>query len=65
MLDLEFVYLSICDFCFVGIWMLSAYHELAVTENICSLETWYFMSLVLFAGYLKNAEVAVDALSIW
>lgn len=30
-----------------------------------SLEVWYFMALVLFAGYLKNAEVAVDALSIW
>ncbi|KAG8366049.1 hypothetical protein BUALT_Bualt17G0035600 [Buddleja alternifolia] len=28
------------------------------------LETWYFMALVLFAGYLENAEVAVDALSI-
>ncbi|XP_075485518.1 protein DETOXIFICATION 29-like [Primulina tabacum] len=28
------------------------------------LETWYFMALVLFAGYLTNAEVAVDALSI-
>ncbi|XP_076912278.1 protein DETOXIFICATION 29-like [Bidens hawaiensis] len=28
------------------------------------LETWYFMALVLFAGYLPNAEVAVDALSI-
>ncbi|KAK4429792.1 protein DETOXIFICATION 29 [Sesamum alatum] len=28
------------------------------------LETWYFMALVLFAGYLKNAEVAVDSLSI-
>ncbi|KAI3684860.1 hypothetical protein L6452_34087 [Arctium lappa] len=28
------------------------------------LETWYFMALILFAGYLKNAEVAVDALSI-
>ena len=26
---------------------------------------WYFMLLVLFAGYLKNAEVSVDALSIW
>lgn len=31
----------------------------------CSLETWYFMALVLFAGYMKNAEAAVDALSIW
>lgn len=28
------------------------------------LETWYFIALVLFAGYLKNAEVAVSALSI-
>nr|XP_043636450.1 protein DETOXIFICATION 29-like [Erigeron canadensis] len=28
------------------------------------LEVWYFMALVLFAGYLKNAEIAVDALSI-
>nr|TKR91054.1 hypothetical protein D5086_0000227010 [Populus alba] len=28
------------------------------------LEVWYFMALILFAGYLKNAEVAVDALSI-
>ncbi|KAK6930968.1 Multi antimicrobial extrusion protein [Dillenia turbinata] len=30
----------------------------------CSLEVWYFMALILFAGYLKNAEVSVDALSI-
>ncbi|XP_024023914.1 protein DETOXIFICATION 29 [Morus notabilis] len=28
------------------------------------LETWYFMALILFAGYLKNAQVSVDALSI-
>ncbi|KAM6589362.1 protein DETOXIFICATION 29 [Cannabis sativa] len=28
------------------------------------LEIWYFMALVLFAGYLKNAEVSVDVLSI-
>ncbi|KAL3511331.1 hypothetical protein ACH5RR_030732 [Cinchona calisaya] len=28
------------------------------------LEFWYFVALVLFAGYLKNAEIAVDALSI-
>ncbi|KAL1807278.1 hypothetical protein DCAR_0833147 [Daucus carota subsp. sativus] len=28
------------------------------------LETWYFMALILFAGYLKNAEIAVDALSV-
>ncbi|KAK4402743.1 protein DETOXIFICATION 29 [Sesamum angolense] len=29
-----------------------------------SLEVWYYTALILFAGYLKNAEVAVDALSI-
>ncbi|XP_011086623.1 protein DETOXIFICATION 29 [Sesamum indicum] len=28
------------------------------------LEVWYYTALILFAGYLKNAEVAVDALSI-
>ncbi|KAI4328175.1 hypothetical protein L6164_020553 [Bauhinia variegata] len=28
------------------------------------LEAWYFMAIILFAGYLKNAEVSVDALSI-
>ncbi|CAA0826948.1 root hair specific 2 [Striga hermonthica] len=37
--------------------------SLASALMLC-LETWYFMALVLFAGYLKNAEVAVDALSI-
>nr|GMD23268.1 protein DETOXIFICATION 29-like [Ipomoea batatas] len=31
---------------------------------MCSLEMWYYMSLILFAGYLKDAEVAVDAVSI-
>ncbi|RDY06813.1 Protein DETOXIFICATION 29, partial [Mucuna pruriens] len=28
------------------------------------LEIWYFMALLLFAGYLKNAEISVDAFSI-
>ncbi|XP_043725986.1 protein DETOXIFICATION 29-like [Telopea speciosissima] len=28
------------------------------------LEVWYYMALILFAGYLKNPEVSVDALSI-
>ncbi|XP_052117624.1 LOW QUALITY PROTEIN: protein DETOXIFICATION 29-like [Arachis duranensis] len=31
--------------------------------SLC-LEVWYFMALILVAGYLKNAEVAVDAMSI-
>nr|CAB3481221.1 unnamed protein product [Digitaria exilis] len=29
------------------------------------LENWYYRLLVLLTGYLKNAEIAVDALSIW
>ncbi|KAH6770813.1 MATE efflux family protein [Perilla frutescens var. hirtella] len=37
--------------------------SLASAVMLC-LETWYFMALILFAGYLKNAEIAVDALSI-
>ncbi|KAL2484507.1 root hair specific 2 [Abeliophyllum distichum] len=37
--------------------------SLASAVMLC-LETWYFMSLILLAGYLKNAEVAVDVLSI-
>ncbi|PIN17377.1 putative membrane protein, predicted efflux pump [Handroanthus impetiginosus] len=37
--------------------------SLASAVMLC-LEIWYLTALVLFAGYLKNAEVAVDALSI-
>ncbi|MQL78653.1 hypothetical protein Taro_011083 [Colocasia esculenta] len=37
--------------------------SLASAVMLC-LEIWYFMSLILFAGYLKNAEVSVDTLSI-
>ncbi|KAK4488813.1 hypothetical protein RD792_004603 [Penstemon davidsonii] len=37
--------------------------SLASAVMMC-LETWYFMALILFAGYLKNAEVAVAALSV-
>ncbi|KAK6160235.1 hypothetical protein DH2020_003616 [Rehmannia glutinosa] len=37
--------------------------SLASAVMMC-LETWYFMALVLFAGYLKDAEVAVAALSV-
>ncbi|KAL1365519.1 protein DETOXIFICATION 29 [Arachis duranensis] len=37
--------------------------SLASAVMLC-LEMWYFMALILFAGYLKNAEVSVDALSI-
>lgn len=37
--------------------------SLASAVMLC-LEVWYFTALILFAGYLKNAEIAVDALSI-
>lgn len=32
---------------------------------ICSLENWYYRILILLTGNLKNAAIAVDALSIW
>ncbi|KAK4263130.1 hypothetical protein QN277_028595 [Acacia crassicarpa] len=37
--------------------------SLASAVMLC-LEVWYFMALILFAGYLKNAEISVDGLSI-
>lgn len=37
--------------------------SMASAVMLC-LEVWYFMALILFAGYLKNAEIAVDALSV-
>ncbi|KAJ8759013.1 hypothetical protein K2173_003251 [Erythroxylum novogranatense] len=37
--------------------------SLASAVMIC-LEVWYFSALILFAGYLKNAEVSIDALAI-
>ncbi|CAN6464418.1 unnamed protein product [Victoria cruziana] len=37
--------------------------SLASAVMLC-LEVWYFMALILFAGYLKDPEVSVDALSI-
>ncbi|XP_044491243.1 protein DETOXIFICATION 29-like [Mangifera indica] len=37
--------------------------SLASAVMLC-LEVWYYMALILFAGYLKNAKTSVDALSI-
>ncbi|KAL4559278.1 hypothetical protein LXL04_031415 [Taraxacum kok-saghyz] len=37
--------------------------SIASAVMLC-LELWYFSVLMLIAGYLKNAEIAVDALSI-
>ncbi|KAK9119809.1 hypothetical protein Scep_017902 [Stephania cephalantha] len=37
--------------------------SIASAVMLC-LEVWYFTALVLFAGYLNNPKIAVDALSI-
>ncbi|KAJ0096229.1 hypothetical protein Patl1_16060 [Pistacia atlantica] len=37
--------------------------SLASAVMLC-LEVWYYMALILFAGYLKNAKTSVDALSV-
>ncbi|KAK1314040.1 Protein TRANSPARENT TESTA 12 [Acorus calamus] len=37
--------------------------SIASAVMLC-LEVWYFMALILFAGYLKNPKVSVDGLSI-
>ncbi|KAK9052723.1 hypothetical protein SSX86_029353 [Deinandra increscens subsp. villosa] len=34
------------------------------TAVMFCLETWYILSLVLFAGYMENPETSVDALSV-
>lgn len=40
-------------FCFLSLFVL------------CSLEFWYNTALILMTGIMVNAEVSVDALSIW
>ncbi|KAL6954651.1 Protein DETOXIFICATION 31 [Sarracenia purpurea var. burkii] len=37
--------------------------SLASAVMLC-LEFWYFTALILLAGYLKNAEIAIDGLSV-
>lgn len=31
----------------------------------CSMELWYVFALTLFAGRLEDAEISIDAFSIW
>lgn len=33
--------------------------------SICSLEFWYYMILIVLVGHLKDAQIAVAAVSIW
>ncbi|KAJ6999514.1 protein DETOXIFICATION 40-like [Populus alba x Populus x berolinensis] len=47
---------------FDGLWR---FFKLSATSAVMlCLETWYFQILVLIAGLLKNAEVALDSLSV-
>jgi len=48
---------------FSGLW--SFFKLSAASAVMLCLETWYFQILVLIAGLLENAEVALDSLSVW
>ncbi|KAK7386762.1 hypothetical protein VNO78_27098 [Psophocarpus tetragonolobus] len=68
--QLSYILSGVCAEAWSG-FTFKAFHNLwgfvrlsvASAVMLC-LEVWYFMALILFAGYLKNAEVSVDALSI-
>ncbi|KAI8536349.1 hypothetical protein RHMOL_Rhmol10G0250300 [Rhododendron molle] len=48
----------------VSLWMIPLHFSFAFQFPLQSLENWYYRILILMTGNLKNAEVAVDALSI-
>ncbi|XP_009796678.1 protein DETOXIFICATION 29-like [Nicotiana sylvestris] len=67
---LVYIFLGSCGEAWSGFSWKAFHHlwefvrlSLASGIMIC-LEYWYFMSLILSAGYLKNADIAVDATSI-
>ncbi|XP_048501734.1 protein DETOXIFICATION 30-like isoform X1 [Beta vulgaris subsp. vulgaris] len=68
--ELAYIFSGRCGEAWSG-FSWKAFHDLwgfvrlsvASAVMLC-LETWYFMILIMFAGYLKNAEVSVDALSV-
>ncbi|CAO2192986.1 unnamed protein product [Urochloa humidicola] len=48
---------------FAGLW---EFVKLSVASGVMlCLENWYYRILILLTGNLKNAAIAVDALSIW
>lgn len=70
----QFVYILMSEKCkttwtgfsmqaFSGLWDFLKLST-ASAVMLC-LETWYYQILVLIAGLLENAEIALDALSIW
>lgn len=70
----QFVYILLSERCkktwtgftlqaFSGLW---EFLKLSTASAIMlCLETWYYQIIVLIAGLLKNAEIVLDALSIW
>lgn len=70
----QFVYILMSEKCkftwngfsmqaFSGLW---DFLKLSTASAIMlCLETWYYQILVLIAGLLPDAEIALDALSIW
>ncbi|KAF6137058.1 hypothetical protein GIB67_030822 [Kingdonia uniflora] len=68
--QLLYIFSGTCGRCWSGFSWLAFQNlwgfvrlSLASAVMLC-LEVWYFMALILFAGYLKNPEVSVDGLSI-
>ncbi|XP_028104385.1 protein DETOXIFICATION 27-like [Camellia sinensis] len=48
---------------FVGLW---DFFKLSVASGVkLSLENFYYRVLIIISGNMNNAEVALDALSIW
>ncbi|KAL5718568.1 Protein DETOXIFICATION 29 [Ranunculus cassubicifolius] len=68
--QLLYIFSGTCDRAWTG-FSIKAFENLwgfvrlsvASAVMLC-LEMWYYTALILFAGYLKNAEIAVDGLSI-
>jgi len=48
---------------FSGLW---EFFKLSIASAVMlCLETWYYQILVLIAGLLKDAEIALDSLTVW
>ncbi|GFP82645.1 protein transparent testa 12 [Phtheirospermum japonicum] len=68
--QLIYIFSGTCGKAWTGLTMrafqnISSFVKLSIASAVMMwLEVWYFMALVLFAGYLKNAEIAVAALSV-
>jgi hypothetical protein len=60
-------------------WLLPYYfsfdQQLSVLVNLnsiakyssvsCSLELWYYTAVLILVGFLKNAKLQIDVMSIW